>query len=423
MEEMASPLPSLTPQRLLSLDVYRGFVMFLMAAELLEIPSVAKHFPDSAFWQFLSHHSRHVQWMGCSLHDLIQPSFSFMVGVALPFSLASRLVKGQGRVSLWLHALGRALLLVLLGVFLRSIDEPMTHWTFEDTLSQIGLGYPFLFLLGFAGNRLRWTALAAILVGYWLAFACFRLPPSDFNYVATGVPANWPNHFDGFMAHWNMNSNAAWAFDLWFLNLFPRAVAFVGNRGGYSTLSFIPTLGTMILGLIAGAWLQKANVTTSSTRTDQATPDSQAPVRADSAMGATVTRMIYAGLAYLFAGWLLHVTATCPVVKKIWTPAWTLYSGGWCLLLMATFCFIVDIQGWRRWAFPLVVIGMNSITMYVLVHTVAEFFGKALDTHLGQKPFLLLGETFEPLLHGVAVLLVLWLILQWMHRRKLWLRI
>ena len=417
MEEMASSLPSPAPQRLLSLDVFRGFVMFLMAAELLEVPAVAKHFPESGFWQFLSHHSRHVAWTGCSLHDLIQPSFSFMVGVALTFSLASRLARGQSKGRLWRHALWRSVLLVLLGVFLRSICEPMTNWTFEDTLSQIGLGYPILFLLGFAGNRLRWAILAVLLVGYWLAFACFKLPPADFNYVAANVRPDWPHHFEGFMAHWNLNSNAAWAFDLWFLNLFPREVVFTGNPGGYSTLSFIPTLGTMILGLIAGSWLHKANTT-------HGAPDKSTPTDSStSPMGSVVTRMIYAGIVCLFLGWLLHVTATCPVVKKLWTPAWTLYSGGWCFLLMATFCFIVDVQGWKKWTFPLVVIGMNSIAMYVLVHTVAEFFGEALHTHFGRKPFLLLGQTFEPMLHGAAVLIILWSILLWMHRRKLWLRI
>ena len=78
--EAAKPKP---PMRLASLDAYRGFVMFLMAAELLELPKVAAHFPDHHWWQMIARHSEHVAWTGCSLHDLIQPSFSFMVGVAL----------------------------------------------------------------------------------------------------------------------------------------------------------------------------------------------------------------------------------------------------------------------------------------------------------------------------------------------------
>jgi heparan-alpha-glucosaminide N-acetyltransferase len=423
-----SAAAALPATRLVSLDAFRGFVMLLMAAELMELPEVASHFPDSAFWRLIARHTQHVEWTGCSLHDLIQPAFSFMVGVAVPFSIASRMARGQGKGVMALHALWRAALLVLLGVFLRSMGEPMTYWTFEDTLSQIGLGYPLLFLLGFAGGRTRWTALALLLVGYWLAFACFKLPPLDFNHTAANVPLGWPHHFEGFLAHWNMNSNAAWAFDVWFLNLFTRAVAFAGNDGGYSTLSFIPTLGTMVLGLIAGTWLRETCANPME-KTAEAVEKAVAGEELDAAQstalaaGKAASRLIYAGLACLALGWLLHVTGTCPVVKKLWTPAWTLYSGGWCFLLMATFYFVVDMQGWKRWTFPLVVVGMNSIAMYVLAHTVTDFFGEALHTHFGKKPFLLLGEVFEPLLHGGAVLLILWLILLWMHRRKLWLRI
>ena len=75
--------------------------MVLMAAEMLHVPSVARHFPDSAVWQWLKFHSEHVAWTGCSLHDLIQPSFSFMVGVALPFSIASRMGRGQSKAAMW----------------------------------------------------------------------------------------------------------------------------------------------------------------------------------------------------------------------------------------------------------------------------------------------------------------------------------
>jgi heparan-alpha-glucosaminide N-acetyltransferase len=425
---MPSTLPSPASTRLISLDAFRGFVMLLMAAELLKLPDVAEHFPDSAFWNIIARHTQHVTWTGCSLHDLIQPAFSFMVGVAMPFSIASRLAKGQGKGMMWLHALWRSVVLVLLGVFLRSIGEPMTYWTFEDTLSQIGLGYPFLFLLGFAGNRLRWTALVVILAGYWLAFAGFPLPPADFNYTAANVPEGWPHHFEGFWAHWNMNGNAAWAFDMWFLNLFPRAVTFVGNDGGYSTLSFIPTLGTMVLGLIAGSWLRRASDDPTERSAEvvekaAAGEDIDAAQEKVSTMEGVAMKLIFAGLGCLATGWLLHYTGTCPIVKKLWTSAWTLYSGGWCFLIMAAFYFVVDVQGWKRWTFPLVVIGMNSIAMYVLAHTVTDFFGKALHTHLGEKPFLVLGEAFEPMLHGGAVLLILWLILWWMHRRKLWLKI
>src|SRR6266478_4780039 len=108
--------PSPAPVRIASVDAYRGFVMFLIMAELLHVGQVARVFNGEPVWQFLSFHTSHVAWTGCSLHDLIQPSFSFLVGVALPFSLASRRARGQSMLHMTLHAFWRALLLILLGV-------------------------------------------------------------------------------------------------------------------------------------------------------------------------------------------------------------------------------------------------------------------------------------------------------------------
>src|ERR1035437_4286431 len=101
------------------------------------------------------------------LHDMIQPSFTFLVGVALPYSIESRLRKGQGFAHQLVHAIWRSFLLVALGIFLRSLHSPQTNFTFEDTLTQIGLGYTFAFLLRFCRPRWQWTALAVVLFGYW----------------------------------------------------------------------------------------------------------------------------------------------------------------------------------------------------------------------------------------------------------------
>lgn len=152
------------PDRLMSMDAYRGFVMTLMAAELLQFQAVHEALPGSAIWGFLARQQSHVEWVGCTLHDLIQPSFSFLVGVALPYSVASRTNRGESFRSQLGHTLRRSLILILLGVFLRSIHHEQTYFTFEDTLSQIGLGYPFLFLLGQVSIRQTWVAFGAILV-------------------------------------------------------------------------------------------------------------------------------------------------------------------------------------------------------------------------------------------------------------------
>ncbi len=399
----SQPSASAGTARLTSLDAYRGFVMLLMMGEVLHLCGVAKAVPDGEFlkplWQFFCHHQSHVEWIGCSLHDLIQPSFSFLVGVALPFSIASRASRGQSPGRMIGHALWRSLALILLGVLLRSTGRLQTYWTFEDTLSQIGLGYTFLFLLGFRPMRDQWIALAVILVGYWAAFALYPLPGPDFDYSKVSTPADLKLLMEGFSAHWNKNTNLAWAFDTWLLNLFPREKPFTHNGGGYATLSFIPTLGTMILGLIAGGIIRQ-----------------RAP-------WSTVQRLALVGVAGLVIGAALGGLGLCPIVKRIWTPSWTLYSGGWCFLLLAGFYAVMDLWERKSWAFPLVVIGMNSIAAYCIAHLFDSFIYKNLTTHLGQNAFKIAGGIYEPLLHGAAVLFVFWLILYWMYRRKIFLRI
>ena len=403
------PAPStavVPPVRLGSIDAYRGFVMLLMMAEVLHLSAVAGEWPEESLWKpiwrFLALNQSHVEWTGCTLHDLIQPSFSFLVGVALPFSLANRISHGQSLGWATLHAAWRALLLIALGVFLRSTHSEQTRFTFEDTLSQIGLGYFFLYLLGLSKQRWQWMALVAVLVGYWGAFALYPLPGPEFAYDKFGVPADWPYLYppESFQAHWSKNSNLAWAFDTWLLNVFPHAKTVTHNGGGYATLSFIPTLGTMILGLIAGGWLQR-----------------------DKSPREKLLKLSLAGLICLVLGFGLDYFGICPSVKRIWTPAWTIYSGGWCFLFMAAFYAVMDVRNFRSWAFPLTVIGVNSIAAYLIAHLFEDFIEKSLHIHLGKQLFQFLGSELEPLLLGLAVLLVYWLILLWMYRRKLFLRI
>ncbi len=280
------------------------------------------------------------------------------------------------------------------------MGQKQTYFTFEDTLSQIGLGYTFLFVLALCSPRVQWIALGVILVGSWAAFALYPAPGGGFDFSSVGVRPQWTHHPTGFAAHWDKNSNLAWAFDTWFLNLFPREKPFLYNGGGYATLSFIPTLGTMILGLLAGGILRRT------------WPG-----------WAKLLWLCAAGAAGLLAGWGLGELGLCPVVKRIWTPSWVLYSGGFCFLFLAGFYALLDLLGVRFWAFPLRVIGMNSIAAYCMAGLFEGFAISSLNTHFGEQIFKTLGEAYEPLLRGAAVLLVLWLILFWMYRRKIFLKI
>jgi heparan-alpha-glucosaminide N-acetyltransferase len=309
------------------------------------------------------------------------------------------LKKGQSFGRLLAHTMWRSFLLIALGIFLRSIDSTQTYFTFEDTLTQIGLGYTFVFLLAYCRPKWQWTALGAVLFGYWLAWALYPAPGANFNWAAVGVPQNWPYNFAGFAAHWNKNSNLGQAFDLWFLNLFPRASRFAFNDGGYLTLSFIPTLGTMILGLRAGEWFRAA------------------------APKIPVKKFVIAGVLLMAGAVLLHVTGICPIVKRIWTPSWTLFSGGVCFLFLAAFSWVIDVKGYRKWSFPLVVVGMNSIAAYMIAHLWEEFLIRNLHINLGYRIFDAFGDGLQPLILGIAVMICYWLSLYWMFRKRIFIRI
>ncbi|MGC1299150.1 MAG: DUF5009 domain-containing protein, partial [Alloacidobacterium sp.] len=363
-----------TLARNVAVDAYRGLVMLLMMGEILNFAAVARSYPDSLFWRVLAFNQTHVEWVGMSLHDTIQPGFTFLVGVALPYSIHSRTRKGQSFGKQLAHTVWRSFVLVALGIFLRSIHSSQTYFTFEDTLTQIGLGYTVAFLLAHCRPKWQWGALGTILFGYWLAWALYPAPGPNFNYAAVGVPADWHHNFTGFASHWNKNSNLGQAVDVWFLNLFPRASRFVYNDGGYLTLSFIPTLGTMLLGLRAGEWFRSASP--------------RIPVK----------RFLIAGFILMAVGLVLHVFGICPIVKRIWTPSWTLFSGGVCFLFLAAFSWVIDVKGYRRWAFPLVVVGMNSIAAYLIAHLWEDFIVDSLHIHLGDRVFRILGTGLEPLM-------------------------
>ena len=389
-----------TATRLTSLDVFRGATMLFMASEIMRIPSLARAYPDSGTARFLQSMLDHRAWVGCAPWDLIQPAFMFMVGVSLPFSIASRRARGQSFGRMFGHSVFRALALIALGIFLRSQSRAQTYFTFEDVLTQIGLGYVFLFLLGWARPKVQLAAAIAILVGYWGAFALYPLPPEGFDTTTVGVPAEWPHKQTGFARHWDKNTNLAQAFDRWFLNLFPRERPFEFNRGGYLTLNFVPSLATMIFGLLAGGLL-----------------------RSDRPGDRKLRLLILYGIAGVIVGGALHLLGLCPLVKRIWTPSWAIFSAGWVTLMLAGFYYVIDLRGHKRWAFPLLVIGMNSIAMYVLVHVANDYIMRSLTIHLGRGPFEVFGPAFVPILLGGTTVAIFWLILWWMYRNKVFVRI
>lgn len=411
----AEPVPQERPARLVSLDAYRGFIMLAMASAGLAIPTVAKSFAGDPTWQFLAYQTDHAPWIGCSFWDLIQPSFMFMVGVAIPYSYASRRARGDSERKILAHSIWRAFLLVALAVFLSSplrfsilglggtagpaaslVDHaPTTNFVFTNVLAQIGLGYVFVVLLRGKGLRVQFAALAAILAGYTLLFGLWPVPGSGFDYESVGgLPAG--KRLTGWFAHWDKNTNAAAAFDVWFLNLFPRPFEFRFNEGGYQTLNFIPSMATMLLGLMAGEML-----------------------RGRKSPQAKFLTLATAGAACLALGWVTG-QFVCPIVKRIWTPSWALFSAGWTFFLLAAFYWVIDLQGWRRWAFPFVVVGMNSIAMYCMSMLMKPWIRERLKMHLNSHWF---EGVYGPMILAASVLFMMWLVCLWMYRRKIFLRL
>ena len=374
------PTRSIMKERLLSLDAYRGAVMLFMASTGFGIPQVAKAAPDSG-WSWLAQFLEHVPWVGGCPWDMIQPAFMFMVGVAMPYSYASRAASGQKpSAQLW-HAFSRSIILVLLAVMLASRKEQT--WIFTNVLGQIGLGYTFLFLIWRAGLKAQLIACASILVGYWALFALWPVTPGS-------------EPLSGFFAHWNKNANIATAFDHWFLNLFPGK-GWTPNDGGYHTLNFIPSLVTMTFGVMAGNHL-----------------------RSDRALMQKVLDFVKAGVVLVIVGWLLGQFA-CPIVKRIWTPTWAIFSGGWVVLALAAFVYLVDVVGLRKLAWPFAIVGMNSIAIYLGSQLITGWLREFLYIHFGGQAFYTTG--LGPIYERCGVLLLFWGLCWWLHKNKAYLRI
>jgi predicted acyltransferase len=445
--------------RLLSIDAFRGFVMLAMVSGGFAVQQTVNANPDllsgstGDAWRTAAYQLSHVPWAGCSFWDLIQPSFMFLVGVSLPFSAQSRLHKNHSGIRLFLHALVRSLILVVLGVVLysQSQDDSFINFKLVNVLTQIGLGYIFVYLLLHRGLWVHLLAIAAILGGYWYAF--YQHTPSaeatanvtqyltehnpqrlvrehqtndlGSEAIAAAVTKETTQYDDDRRSHWNKHTNAAAAFDRWFLNLFPRNEeqwndkGFWINNGGYQTLNFIPSIATMIFGLIAGLILIS-----------------------DYSKRQKLLRLIafsvlcFAGAFAMDSELLPVVTgkawSVCPIVKRIWTPSWALFSAGWTFAILSAFYLVVDVMKLRLWTFPFAIVGMNSIAMYCLAELTPDWFKTMLqktlqttDAMLGTTTAnVLFGDgTFVAIYQSIAVVVMLWLACFWMYRRKLFVRV
>ena len=393
-------------------------------------------------WSLLAYELSHVTWTGCSLWDLIQPSFMFMVGVAMPFSYGKRQAGGQSQLRMLWHVIVRSLILILLAVFLSSNSSQQTNFVFTNVLAQIGLGYTFVYLLYRCHFVIQLIALAGILSGYGYYSYQYTIPKLERQQVETYLadelklnPHEELEQFDvdSVAAHWNKHTNLAAAVDRRLLSRYPREEkAWNGrtywvNRGGYQTLNFIPSMATMLFGVLAGGVLR-------SSRSDNK---------------KLLWLLIAGSLCFVVSMavdtsiWSFKVPggdwSFCPIVKRIWTPSWAVFSAGWAFWMLAGFYWLIDVHGYRKWAFPLVVVGMNSIAMYCMSQLTKTWVGESLKRHLrvldsvldvnfGWNPrlaYYLFSDSypFADIWRVSAVLFVLWLVCLWLYRRRIFIRI
>ncbi|MCC6512054.1 MAG: DUF5009 domain-containing protein, partial [Pirellulaceae bacterium] len=358
--------------------------------------------PDSNFWKQLKYQFSHVEWQGCAFWDLIQPSFMFMVGVSMAYSYVKRQSRGDSWVGMFGHAMVRSVVLVLLGVFLSSTSGPHTNWAFMNVLSQIGLGYPFLFLMWGRHVALQWLVVALLLVGTGLAYTNFSGAGIDVETgnQAVGISAEWAQeHLNNVPPAWHKNANIGQAVDVQVLNLFPREKPFEFNAGGYQTFNFIPALATMLLGLICGELL-----------------------RSSWTGGRKVLALFVLGGVLIGLG-LLGANYGWPIIKRIWSPSWALYSTGICCMILGGLFGIIDVAGWRAWSMFLVVVGMNSIAIYMMGQLLRSWTKRQLDIHIGSWIFDVLGPNYQPMLSATAVGMVFWLTCYWMMRQRIFIRV
>lgn len=373
----SAPPPLPTSTRLQSLDAYRGFIMLaLMASPFLTPLGKATH------WNWLITNTEHVQWEGCGFWDLIQPSFMFMVGVAMPFAFARRQQLGHSWNRQLVHALVRAINLILLGWVLDNFgdDSPATHTLklgFIRVLQQISFGYVAAFFLLGRAIWIQGLVAGSILVLYNILWT--------------------HNHWNGPGGPWAMgNQNIGSAFDYWTMKR--------NYSGLYVGMNAIPSTATIIFGVMAGQFLKQRR----------------------SAL-VTIPVLLLAGAAGIAAGWAASQYLHFPIIKKIWTPSFTLFAGGITTLMLLAFYIVIDAIGLRKWSLPLVVVGMNSIAAYVIAQIFKPFFRQLSQLWIGSfwlhVLHLELKNPWYPVVSGFAFVLFGWGLLFWCYRRKVFFKL
>jgi predicted acyltransferase len=306
--------------RLTSLDALRGFAMFwIMGADLI-IPDLAKAFP-SPFLDSFALQFDHVAWNGLRFYDLIYPTFMFAVGASIPFSFAKHQAQGTGKEELYSKILKRGFWLFVLGIIYNGFFrlDGWAHFRFMGVLQRIALTYvgaSFIYLNTNLRARILWAC--GLLISYWGVLALIPVPGYGVNMTPEG-------NLVGYLDRLILAGSRMCCYD------------FGDNEG---LLSNIPAIVTVLFGVFAGEWL-----------------------RSNRSQLRKVYGLVWAGLAGLVVGYTWDLFF--PINKNLWTSSFMCAAAGYSTLALAAFYWMMDIKKWQAWAFFLVVIGLNPITIYL----------------------------------------------------------
>jgi len=359
-------------QRIVSVDALRGFDMFWIAGGGPLVMEFCKLFRNP-LPPWLDRQFDHVVWEGFVGWDLIMPLFLFIVGVAMPFSVGRRVERGDSRGSIYRKVVYRVVVLWILGMIaqghLLAFDSHNLQF-YSNTLQSIAAGYLIssiaLVELPISGQ----AALGgALLVVYW---ALMRFVPV-------------PGYGAGVLTP---DGNLAMYIDKALLGRFQDGTPYTW------ILSSLVFGATVLMGVLAGHLLR-------------------------SKLPGTRKALLLAGagLGCLAGGWLWSFAF--PIIKHLWTSSMVLWSGGWCLLLLALFYWLIDVLGYRRWAFPFIVIGMNAIVAY-MARDVIDFTQTSHTVFAGLAGHL---GMFGDFLLAFGAFGVLWVGLYYMYRKQTFVRI
>ncbi|MFB3922444.1 MAG: acyltransferase family protein [Terriglobia bacterium] len=368
----AAAPPAGPSQRVMSVDALRGFDMFWIAGGQQFVIELLKLF-SNPLPPWLDRQFDHVEWEGFVGWDLIMPLFLFIVGVAMPFSIGKRLARGDSRGSIYKKMIYRVVMLWILGMVAQGhllLFDSNNLQFYSNTLQAIAAGY-LIATIALVELPIKWQgALAgALLLAFW---ALMELVPV-------------PGHGAGVLTP---DGNLAMYIDKALLGRFQDGTTYTW------ILSSLGFGATVLMGVLSGHLLK-----------------STLPQKRKAAVLAG------AGLACLAVGWVWSFAF--PIIKHIWTSSMVLWSGGWCLLLLAFFYYVIDVLGYRRWAFFFTVIGMNAIVAYMApdiipFSTISKTLFAGLASHLGM---------FGPVLVAFGTLGVLWIILYYLYRNRTFVRI